>query len=135
MKRRFNFVFRKSCIKWDRSEGAPYIKYPIITFNNFLYSRAKLLAQILAIVFFVNFDTIVIHTKNVWLHYIMKSQHITLLFWASCLSKQVNFHQGYLVFFFTIYAIVLQTDRNLKGEIFVIMPNCFFDLTNFQIFL
>ena len=106
-------------------------KYPIITFKNFFYSRKELLTQMPAIVFFVNFDTIVIYKKRL-LHHTMKLQQIQWLFWTSCLLNYVNFHQGYLISFFFFYHI---HDRpadwqELQEWNFFILPNRFFDHTD-----
>ena len=70
-------------------------EYPIITLKNFFYSRKKFLTQTSPIVFFVNFDTIVIYQKKFWLHHTMKSQQIPWLF--GHLPNQVNLHQEYLI--------------------------------------
>ena len=60
MKTMFQFCLEKILYQ-IRSMRWPSIlsKYPIFTLNNFFCSRKQLLMQISAVVFFVNFDTIV----------------------------------------------------------------------------
>ena len=54
------FLYQKGSMRWRSILS----KYPIITFNNFFYSRKQLLTQMLTIVFLVDFDTIVIYKKR-----------------------------------------------------------------------
>ena len=93
-------------------------KYPIITFKNFFYSRKELRTQMLAIVFFVNFDTTVIYKKMVVTPY-HEIAADTMTFLDILLVELSKFSSGISdFFFFTIYMIVLQIDRTSRVKTF-----------------
>ena len=68
-------------------------KYPIIRFNNFFYSTKQLLTQMSTIVFFVNFDTVVIYKKGLVTPYHEMTVD-TMFFWTSFFVKLSKFLSG-----------------------------------------
>ena len=60
----FQFCFKKILYQVGSMRWRSILsKYPIIRLSNFFYSTKQLLTQMSTIVFFVNFDTIVIYKK------------------------------------------------------------------------
>ena len=60
----FQYCFKKSSTKWGRWDSASSWANIQITFNKFFYSRKQLLMQMPSVVFFANFDTIIIYKKT-----------------------------------------------------------------------
>ena len=89
--------------------------YPIITFNNFFYSRKQLLTRMLKIVSLLTSIPLLFTKKGL----VTPCDQIavdTMTFLDNFFVKLSKFSSGFLSF--TICTIVLQIDRNFKNEIF-----------------
>ena len=105
-------------------------KYPIITFKNFFYSRKELCTQMLAIVFFVNFDTTVIYKKMVVTPY-HEIAADTMTFLDILLVELSKFSSGISDFFFFYHIHDRPADwQDFKSENFFILPNRFSNHTD-----